>query len=159
MITPATGSRLYEETYTSGLVYERAGNRIVEPYMIDGNYVVASKHAQPWKKQLNILAAYLYFYNPLRFLKSLVRPKSQLFLADAGMQLIGMWGLSKTIRRTLPWAFRLFRGGIKRRTRVPAGVIPMRSPDGTPAPHAIPGTPHSQQPPSSAGRPVATHTN
>jgi len=158
MITPATGSRQYEETYTSGLVYERVGGRAVEPYMIDGNYVVASRHEQPWKKQFNILATYLYFYNPLRLLKALIFPKSRLYLADAGMQVIGMWGLTKTIRRTLPWAIRLLRGRIVRKTRVPAGTIPMRSPDGSPAPHAIPGTPHSRRGPDPIGRPVESHT-
>jgi hypothetical protein len=60
--------------------------------MLDANYVVASTHPRPWKKQLNIMAVYLYFYNPVRFLKALVRPRSKLYLADAGMQLIGMWG-------------------------------------------------------------------
>jgi len=147
MITPATGSRLYEETYTSGLVYAGAGGRAVEPYMIDGNYVVASHHEKPWRKQLNILLAYLYFYNPLRFLKALVRPKTRLYLADAGMQAIGMWGLSKTIRRTLPWALRLVRGRITRCATFPASPLPMRMPNGGPAPHALPGTPLSQPPP------------
>ena len=143
MITPATGSKLYEETFTSGLVYESAGGRSVEPHMMDGNYVVAVKHPQPWRKQFNILLTYLYFYNPLRFFKALVRPKSRLYLADAGMQFIGMWGLSKTVRRTFPWALRLIRGRIMRKTTVPAGTIPMRSADGQPAKHAIPGTPVS----------------
>ena len=86
--------------------------------MLDGNYVVASGHSRPWKKQFNIMAAYLDFYNPLRFLVALVRPKSSLYLADVGMQAIGMWGLTKTVRRTLGWAFRLMRGNIKRETDV-----------------------------------------
>ncbi|UCG16698.1 MAG: radical SAM protein [Phycisphaerales bacterium] len=144
MITPATGSKLYEETFTSGMTYESAGGRRVEPYMFDANYVVASKHAKPGRKQLNIMAAYLYFYNPLRFLIALVRPKSKLYLADAGMQLIGMWGLTQTIRRTFGWALRLMSGDIQRKTEVPASRIPMRGVDGTTASHALPGTPQAE---------------
>jgi hypothetical protein len=140
MITPATGSRQYEQAFTTHLVYESAAGRPVETHMLDGNYVVASRHPRPWGKQLNIMAAYLYFYNPLRFLYALVRPKSNLYLADSGMQLIGMWGLTRTIRRTLGWAVRLLVGPITRKSCVPASPIPMRGPDGQPAPHALPDT-------------------
>ena len=139
MITPATGSKLYEEAFTTGLAYESVAGRPVETHMLDGNYVVASRHPRPWKKQLNIMAAYLYFYNPLRFLVALVRPKSRLYLADAVMQLIGMWGLTRTVRRTFGWALRLMAGNIRRRHRVPFGRIPMRGPYGLPAAHALPG--------------------
>ncbi len=146
MITPATGSKMYEEAFTSGMVYDSVAGRQVEPHMLDANFVVASKHPKPWKKQLNIMAAYLYFYNPLRFLLALVRPKSKLYLADAGMQFVGMWGLMKTVRRTLGWAFRLMRGNIRRKSRIPASTIPMRSVTGEVASHALPGTVHSKQP-------------
>ncbi len=139
MITPATGSKSYDEAFTSGLAYESVGGKQVESYMLDANFVVASKHPQPWKKQLNIMAAYFYFYNPLRFLLALVRPKSKLYLADAGMQLVGMWGLAMTVRRTFGWALRLMRGNIRRKTAVPAGPIPMRGADAATAAHALPG--------------------
>jgi hypothetical protein len=143
MITPATGSKLYAEAFTSGLVYESAGGRPVEARMFDGNYVVASQHPQPWRKQLNILVAYLYFYNPLRFLFALLRPKSKLYLADALAQVVGMRGLVQTTRRTLGWAVRLMRGNIRRKTDVPVSRIPMRSADGAAASHALPGTPQA----------------
>ena len=65
MITPSTGTKLYEQTFDSKQVLGSVGGRRVEPYMIDGNYVVASTHRRPWKKQLNMLAAYFYFYNPV----------------------------------------------------------------------------------------------
>lgn len=125
MITPATGSRLYEETYDSGMVFASVGGRDVEQHMLDGNYVVASHHPQPWRKQLNILAAYLYFYNPLRFVAAIVHPKSRLYLADAGMQALGMWGLGQTVRRTAGWVVRLLRGNAVRRTATPRSPIPV----------------------------------
>lgn len=141
MITPATGSRLYEETYTSGMVYARVAGRQVETYMLDGNYVVASQNPRPWGRQLNMMAAYLYFYNPARFLWALVRPKSKLYLADAGMQLLGMWGLGQTIRRTFGWALRLMTGDVSRRSAPPMSVLPMRSTTGQTADHALPLVP------------------
>jgi radical SAM superfamily enzyme YgiQ (UPF0313 family) len=130
MITPATGSRQYEEAFTSGLMYDRVGGRRVESYMLDGNYVVASRHPQPWRKQLNLMVAYLYFYNPLRLLVALVRPKSKVYLADAVWQAVGMWGLAHTMRRTLGWVLRLMRARIQRRTAAPTSPIPLRRVDG-----------------------------
>ena len=83
MLSPSPGSKVYVETYTSGLAYKSVGNIPVEQYIVDGNYVVASRDPNPWRKQLNLLAAYLYFYNPLRFLIALLRPKSNISFADA----------------------------------------------------------------------------
>ena len=144
MMSPATGTKLYEECFTSGLAFESVGGRRVEPHMLDANYVVASKHEKPWIKQFNMMAAYLFFYNPLRVLVALVRPNSRLYLADAGEKLLGMWGLAYTIRRTFGWGLRLMRGNIKRKTSVPTSRIPMRGPDGGPASHAPPGTPEGK---------------
>lgn len=141
MMTPATGSKLYESAFDSGLAYDSVAGRRVEPHMLDANYVVASEHPQPWRKQLNIMLAYLYFYNPLRFLWALVRPRSKLYLADAGMQALGMWGTTQTIRRTLGWALRLMRGDIRKRRQAPTSAIPMRGVNGDVASHALPGTP------------------
>jgi len=78
MLTPSCGSKAYVETYTSGLAYKSVDGVEIEPYFVDGNHVVASRDPHPWRKQLNILAAYLYFYNPLRFLIALVLPKSRI---------------------------------------------------------------------------------
>ena len=138
LLNPSPGSRYHERVLASGLAFERVGGRPVEPHMVDGNYVTASAHPHPWRKQVNIMAAYLYFYNPLRFLWAIVRPKSNLYLLDVGWQAIGMWGLAKNLRRTAPWAARLAFGEIRRRTRPPSPVLPMRTPGGGPAPHAPP---------------------
>lgn len=144
MMTPATGSKLYAETFASGLVYESVAGRRVEPHMLDANYVIASGHKQPWKKQLNIMAAYIYFYNPLRFLVVLARPKNRLYFKELGMQMIGMWGLGQTIRRTWGWTIRLMRGNIRHKTAAPSSRIPMRGVDGARSSHALPGTPRAE---------------
>ncbi len=156
MLVPATGSKLYTGTFTSGMAYESVAGRPVREYMLGGNYVVASHHPQPWRKQLNILAAYLYFYNPLRFLLALVRPKSRLYLADAVLQVMGMRGALLTARRTLGWTLRLMWGPIRRKSAPPTSPIPMRASDGGPAAHALPDTPHSAvRPPVPAAPPAA----
>jgi radical SAM superfamily enzyme YgiQ (UPF0313 family) len=126
MITPAPGSKLYEEAFVSGMVIEKVGGKQTQPHMFDGNYVIASRISRPWSKQWNILAAYLWFYNPLRFLLSLIRPKSSLYLVDSGAQVLGMAGLFMTALRTIPWAFRLMIGRIFRATRPPGTNIKCR---------------------------------
>lgn len=141
MIFPATGSRMYEQAYEAGFIYESVGKRKVKNYMLDGNYIVASDHKRPWGRQLNLLLAYLYFFNPLRLVIALVRPKSRSgHFADAIMQVLGMLGLVYTVRRTCGWTIRLLFRGIKRCSGVPCSPIPMRSPDGSFASHALPGT-------------------
>jgi radical SAM superfamily enzyme YgiQ (UPF0313 family) len=139
MIGPSPGSRFQEAVLASGQMITSAGGRRIEPHMVDGNFVVVSRHARPWRQQLNLLAAYLYFYNPLRLLWAIVRPKSNLYLVDPGFQAIGMWGLLKNVRRTVPWAVRLALGEVRRRGPPPV-ALPMRGPDGGPPSHLPPGT-------------------
>ncbi|HUO07488.1 MAG TPA: radical SAM protein [Phycisphaerae bacterium] len=136
MMTPSPGTKLYEGTFTSGLVLESVGGRRAEPYMYDGNYVVASKHPRPWKKQFNLLTAYLYFYNPVWAVVNLVKRKDGTGIKPAGMQLVGMCGLAHSIRRTFGWGLRLMFGKIERLSAPPQSSIPMQSPAGTCASHA-----------------------
>jgi len=140
MITPSAGSRLYEETFESGMVFESVGDRKVEDCMYDGNYVIASAQDRPWRKQLNLIVAYTWFYNPVCFLIELCRPRGSAGIKPFGMQIVGMLGLLQTVRRTLGWALRLMFCRIKRKTRPPASSIPMRNVAGEQADHAIPGT-------------------
>jgi hypothetical protein len=142
MITPSAGTRLYEQTFTSGQVIDSAGGRRVMPHMYDGNYVVASGLKRPWRKQLNLLVGYLYFYNPLWLTVALLRgKKTRVSFKPAVMQVIGMLGLIHTIRRTAGWMFRLMFGKIERVGRPPASRIPMRGIDGAPASHGPSDTP------------------
>ncbi|MDQ3440095.1 MAG: radical SAM protein, partial [Planctomycetota bacterium] len=136
MMTPSAGTKLYEGTFTDGLVLKNVGGREVRPYMYDGNYVIASKHARPWRKQLNMLTGYLYFYNPLWFLIAAIRHKTKVGGKPAWMQIVGMMGLIQTIRRTSGWALRLMFQKIERLTQPPGTSIPMRAPKGGEACHA-----------------------
>lgn len=83
MLTPSPGSKWYVDTYTSGAVFDSVGGKPIEPHMTDGSYVMASKHPRPWIKQLNLLIAYAYFFNPIRMLIALVFSKSAIPFADA----------------------------------------------------------------------------
>ena len=136
MITPSAGTKLYEQTFIGGQVFKRVGGRRVLPHMYDGNYVVASNHKQPWRKQLNILIGYASFYNPIRLASTLLRKKTKVSHKAAGMQVVGMLGLALTIRRTFGWALRLLFGKIERLHAPPSSPIPMQSVDGIAASHA-----------------------
>jgi radical SAM superfamily enzyme YgiQ (UPF0313 family) len=83
MLTPSPGSKSYEDAFTSGLAYKRVDGVPVAPSMMSGMHVIASRHPRPWIKQLNLLAAYVYFFNPLRLLFALICSKSRIPLADA----------------------------------------------------------------------------
>ena len=129
MITPSAGTKLYEGTFSDGMVIKSVGGRTAEPHMYDGNYVVASKLARPWRKQLNILAGYFYFYNPFWLLSILLHKKTKVSHKAAGMQIVGMMGLLCTARRTSGWAVRLMLGKIERLAEPPGSAVPTRSCD------------------------------
>jgi len=66
----------------------------------------------------------------------LIRPKSNRYLVDSGVQLTGMWGLSRTLPRMLGWALRLMTGKVKRQLRPPGTMLPLRRIEGNPSSHA-----------------------
>ena len=127
MMTPSPGTKLYEKTFIDGLVLDRVGGRRAEPYMYDGNYVVASALPRPWRKQFNLLMAYLYFYNPVWLVMALLgRNRGKVGLKPAGMQVVGMLGLIQNIRRTFGWGLRMMFGRIERLAHPTASAVPIR---------------------------------
>lgn len=139
MLVPSPGTKLYFGTYTSGQVFDSVGGRRVDPYMHDGNYVIASHHKRPWIKQLNILTAYVFFYNPVWLTAAMLgKKKSKVRNRLIGMQLVGMLGATQNIRRTFGWAVRLLAGKKKRLSAPPVSTIPMRSIGGGHASHDMP---------------------
>jgi hypothetical protein len=127
MMTPSAGTKLYEPTFAGGQVFESVGRRKVQPHMYDGNYVVAARGKHLWRKQLNLMLGYLYFYNPLWMAMALLRRRSKITDKQAGMQFVGMLGLFCTIRRTSGWLLRLMFCRIQRLSQPPASAIPMRT--------------------------------
>lgn len=140
MLVPAPGTKLYHETFDSGQVFDRVGGRRVDPYMHDGNYVIASHHKRPWVKQFNILASYIYFYNPLQLVAEM-RRKTKVREKPVYAQLIGILGVTQNIRRTFGWALRLMFRKIHRLSAPPRSPIPMQSVEGTVSIHTRPVVP------------------
>jgi len=123
---PAVGSRVYEDAFTSGRVIGAAGGRAAEPYMLDGNYVLASREREPWRMQLRVAAALAFQYNPVRLLATALRVGTSPYLIGLSMQASGVWGLINSLPRMLGWASRLMRGGIARRLQPPGPTLPIR---------------------------------
>ncbi len=146
MITPSSGSKMYVDAHESGMTFDGVGKRHIDAYMADGNYVIASNHPQPWKKQFNMLLGYLSFYNLFRFTKHLFSFKNRLWGIDVGMQVFGMWGWLHNIRRTFTWGIRLMFQKPRKRLEAPHSEVLMRSPDGKRAAHWLPGTPGPDAP-------------
>ncbi|MCB9828990.1 MAG: hypothetical protein H6806_04375 [Planctomycetes bacterium] len=112
LLSPAHGTKLYYETHESGLAYESVNGQPVTPHMVDGNHVVASRAKHPWLRQLNVLIAYTWFYNPVRLMWALVASKSRRgWFVDAAFQAWGMAGLLRNYARSPRWMWHLFRGG------------------------------------------------
>ena len=125
LLTPAVGTRSYEAYYENGLVFDTVGGKPVLQYQFDRNNVVASSLPKPWRTQLNMLLAYVIYYNPVNFVRSLVRPANRLALADAYDQVSGMIGLGKTAIYSAAWAYRLWQGPITRSTTPPGPKTPL----------------------------------
>ena len=123
---PAIGTRDLEPALTSRMVFQRVGGRPVPNAFQDGNHVVASRHPRPWQQQLNLLRAYVAFYNPISTVRALfgirknsVSPKRFIY------QLIGQIGLLLTIPKMLTWARRLRRGPVEVHDGLATARIPM----------------------------------
>ncbi len=123
---PTVGTRDFEPAAKNGAIYERVGHRSIPQAYQDGNHVVASRHARPWRRQLNILQAYAAFYNPLNTLRVLARwPRDPVGRKRLMFQLIGQIGLLMTAPKLLAWARRLKRGPIEAYGGLRGARIPM----------------------------------
>jgi len=123
---PAIGTRSLEPALTSRTIFQRVGGRPVPDAFHDGNHVVASRHPHPWQRQLNLLRAYVTFYNPINTVRALfgvgkdsVSPKRLVY------QLFGQIGLLLTIPKMLAWAWRLERGPVEAYDGLVEARIPM----------------------------------
>ena len=137
MMTPSPGTILFGETFEKKLVLKKVGGpfggRDVRPYMYDGNYVIASAHARPWRKQFNLLIGYLSFYNVFFLATNFWRgwrKKTKVGMRPFYMQIAGILGLCHSIYRTFGWGLRLMFNKIQRHTNPPATAVPMRTVSG-----------------------------
>ncbi len=122
---PAVGTRDIEPAAKARRLYKSVAGQAVPQAYQDGNHVVASHHPRPWDQQINLLKAYATFYNPLNFVRTLLRGRRDLMLGKRLIfQLIGHIGLVMTATKTLPYARALKRGPIE----FYEGLLPARVP-------------------------------
>lgn len=131
-LTPAAGTKGYEDPYHQEMVIGRAGSQPVDDHLHDGNHCIATMDIRPWRKQLNLLAAYAAFYNPLALARALVR-FDRMWYYRLFWQLLGNAGLVWTVGRQAGWLLRLVRGPITRLTEPPRPKLRMITPDNLPA--------------------------
>lgn len=128
-LTPAAGTKGYEDPYRQGIVIGRAGSQPVDDHLHDGNHCIATTDSRPWRKQLNLLAAYAVFYNPLALAHALVR-FDRMWHYRLFWQLLGNAGLVWTVARQAGWLLRLVRGPVTKLAEPPRPKFRMTAPDG-----------------------------
>ncbi|MBN1491509.1 MAG: radical SAM protein [Phycisphaerae bacterium] len=123
---PAVGTRDFEPAARVGTIFKQVGHKDVPQAFQDGNHVVASKHARPWRQQINLLRAYAAFYNPWNTVRAFLKMRGgSLGRKRLLFQCIGQIGLAMSIPRLLAWARQLKRGPIEAYPGLQAARIPM----------------------------------
>jgi len=129
-LIPAVGTKWFETHYDDGEVFDSVGGERVAERFHDGNHVIAGHAGSAWKNQLNVLAAYAMFYNPINLIRGFFRPDPwHLVGMDLALQVIGMAALGKTVMESLRWAFKLAEGEVVAAKGPPAPKLPMVSAD------------------------------
>ncbi|MCI0640206.1 MAG: radical SAM protein [Gemmataceae bacterium] len=132
ILTPSVGSKGYEEPFQKGMVIDNANGQPVEDYQYDGNHLVATEDPAPWRKQLNIYLAYASFYNPLNFLKAIMKWKDPLWTYKVLYQVWGMTGLVRSFIKGFGWLKNLWSGPVAKMKGVPKRKLEMVPPPVTP---------------------------
>lgn len=129
LLTPWVGSNGYEQPFRDGLVLGKAGGQPIEDYQYDGNHCLATSDAYPWRRQINLLASYVSFYNPLNLLMALPR-FDKVWVERILFQVLGMFGVAKSIYHSRGWLKRLLSGPIEKLAELPRSRFSMVTPDG-----------------------------
>ena len=129
LLTPWVGSNGYEQPFRDGFVLGQVGGQPIKDYQYDGNHCLATSDAYPWRRQINMLAGYVSFYNPINLLLAL--PRFDKVWADRILcQLVGMFGVAKSIYHSHGWLKRLISGPIERLVELPRSRFPTVAPNG-----------------------------
>jgi radical SAM superfamily enzyme YgiQ (UPF0313 family) len=124
-LTPSVGSRSWEETFESGIVMRRVNGKPVEDFRYDGNHCIATEDPKPWRKQLNLIAAYAAFYNPVNFLRTAYRIWDKCYYEKMVYQVYGMAAVVRSALAARHWIWDLMKGPIERYTTAPGAKFPM----------------------------------
>ncbi len=125
ILTPSVGSKGFEESFEKGMVMDEVNGTKVEDFHYDGNHCVATGEPNPWRKQLNLYLAYAAFYNPLNFVKAIVKWKDPLWTLRVIYQVYGMVGLVKSFSNNWDWVKNLWRGPVSKRVGAPRSALEM----------------------------------
>jgi radical SAM superfamily enzyme YgiQ (UPF0313 family) len=123
------GSRLFEEAVSRGNhIHKVAGQLVPEAYW-DGNHVITTRRDDVWKRQVNLLAAYAGFYNPINLLKALREySRDPIGKKRVVAQILGIYGLVLTAIKTAGWIWQLKRGPIEKITQWPRHPVRLVDP-------------------------------
>ena len=128
ILIPSVGSKGYEEPYETGMVIEEANGKKLEDHHYDGNHCIATHDPHPWRKQMNIYLAYLSFYNPLNFVRAVVKWKDPLWTYRVMYQVYGFVGVLRSIAKGWGWFKSLWRGPIRKMAEATRSTLEMISP-------------------------------
>jgi radical SAM superfamily enzyme YgiQ (UPF0313 family) len=145
---PAVGTREYEGLYAAGKVLRRLGEYTVPESFIDGVHVIVAGRRPGWRRQIEQLAAYFAFYNPINLMRALRHDGSPLRWYRVAYQVAGFVAACLTALKALPYTWRLltarptFHTAPPPLTRVPVresqGVFSRYPRGALPAPAAAP---------------------
>jgi hypothetical protein len=129
---PAIGTRDIEQAAEARILYRTVGGERIPEAYFDGNHVVASRHATPWERQMNVMRAYWTFYNPINTLRVLASiGRDATFAKRLLFQIVGQIGLVLTVPKLLNWAHKLRDERIEVYDGLQQARIPMVDPDRT----------------------------
>ena len=128
LLTPSVGSKSYEDSFREGLSLKSVGGRPIEDYQRDGTHCIATADPRPLRRQLNVLAAYETFYNPLNLARALLR-FDKLWLERSVTQLMGMFCVGRSVWNSSGWFRRLFGNRVERFTEPPLPRFRMVAPE------------------------------
>ncbi len=127
-LMPSVGTKSVEQLHEKGMVMKQVGAQQVEDRRFDGNHCVASNEKSPWRKQLNVLLSYGYFYNPFNLIRDLFR-RDKFWHDRVLLQMIGNLSFWGSLKNHLSWIIRLARGPIVKAKEVPRPKLPMIHPE------------------------------
>lgn len=123
------GAKMFEGAVTSGTFITKVAGRDVPEAYWDGNHVTTTRHDDVWRRQVNLLAAYFGFYNPLHLLKALRQYKMDLIEPKrVATQILGMYGIIVTAIRTAGWIWQLKHGPVEKITQWPRHPVRLVDP-------------------------------
>ena len=125
----AVGTREFDGLMESRRVISHVNGRAIDDVLHDGNHVTMPEGEQAWKRQLQLLAGYAVFYNPLNLLRAL-GDRSPLRKYYIGYQVLGLFGLAWTAVKSLRYALRLLPGRLEFHSAVIAPTARVQHPAG-----------------------------